>query len=143
MFIFQFYRFFLSTALGIAIWLFFIHSFWVIIPVVIFTRIGWFLIEKMLRDINIKKWYTTHEVSFKELTGPYGIRLINKAESDAAVRNSLSEVFTPNLKELKKTTEQLEMMDTLFKSGLRPDGDSYQLHDLKLKYARYRLEKNR
>jgi hypothetical protein len=143
MLIFQFYRFYLSTALGIAAWLFIIHSFWVVLAVIIVTRTVWFLIEKMLRNIRIKKWYKTHVAPFKELTGPYGIRLINKADSDSAVRNSLSEVFTPDFKELKKTTEQLEMMDTLFKSGLRPDGDSYQLHDLKLKYARHRLEKNR
>jgi hypothetical protein len=97
----------------------------------------------MIGTIRIKKWYKIHEANFKELTGPYGIRLINKADSDTAVRNSLAEVFTSSFQELRKTVEQLEMMDTLFKSGLRPDGDSYQLHDLKLKYARHRLEKNR
>jgi hypothetical protein len=53
----------------------------------------------------------------------------------------LSEVFTPNYKQLTKTVEQLEVMDTLFKSGLSPDGDTYQLHELKLKYAKYRIEK--
>lgn len=143
MFIFQFYRFYISTALGVAIWLFAIHSFWVIFPVIIVTRTIWFLIEKMIGTIRIKKWYKIHEANFKELTGPYGIRLINKADSDTAVRNSLAEVFTSSFQELRKTVEQLEMMDTLFKSGLRPDGDSYQLHDLKLKYARHRLEKNR
>jgi hypothetical protein len=143
MFIFQFYRFYLSTALGIATWLFIIHSFWVIFPVIFVVRTLWFLIEKMIRNIRIKKWYKIHGGPFKELTGPYGIRLINKADSDVVVRNSLAEVFTPDLKELKKAAEQLEMMETLFKSGLRPDGDSYQLHDLKLKYARHRLEKNR
>jgi hypothetical protein len=142
MFIFQFYRFYFSTALGIATWLYIIHSFWVIFPVIIVTRTVWFLIEKMIRNIRIKKWFKTHETPFKELTGPYGIRLVNRADSDAAVKNSLSEVFTPDLKELTKTVEQLEMMDTLFKSGLHPDGDSFQLHDLKLKYARHRLEKN-
>lgn len=143
MFIFQFYRFYLSTALGIATWFFVIHSFWVIFPVIIVTRTVWFLIEKIIRNIRIKKWYKIHSAPFKELTGPYGIRLINKADSDVTVRNSLAEVFTPDFKELKKNVEQLEMMDTLFKSGLRPDADSYQLHDLKLKYARNRLEKNR
>lgn len=142
MFILQFYRFYLSAAIGILTWLFIIHSIWVIVPAIILSRTVWFLIEKQIRVIRIKRWYKTHEAPFKELTGPYGIRLINKADSDAAVRNSLSEVFTPNLKELKKAVEQLEVMDTLFKSGLHPDGDSYQLHDLKLKYARYRLEKN-
>jgi hypothetical protein len=143
MFIFQFYRFFLSTALGIATWLFVIHSFWVIFPVLIVTRLVWFMIEKLIKNIRIKKWYKVHSAPFKELTGPYGIRLMNKADTDTAVRTSLAEVFTTDFKELKKITEQLEMMDTLFKSGLRPDGDSYQLHDLKLKYARHRLEKNR
>jgi hypothetical protein len=32
-------------------------------------------------------------------------------------------------------------MDELFKAGLSPQGDEYLLHDLRLKYGRYRLEK--
>ncbi len=86
--------------------------------------------------------FKSHVTPFKELTGPYGIRLINKAENEHTVKESLAEVFTPNRKELQKVLEQLEVMDTLFKSGLRPDGSSYQLHDLKLKYAKHRIEKN-
>ena len=82
-----------------------------------------------------------HSAQFKELLGPYGIRMINKAEQDPGIRKSLSEVFTPDLKKLKSTVDQLEMMDTLFKAGMQPDADTYQLHDLKLKYGKYRVEK--
>jgi hypothetical protein len=142
MFILQFYRFFLSLLSGILTWLFIIKSLWIILPVTIVIRMLWFLIEKSIRKSRINKWFKNHETQFKELTGPYGIRLMNKAENDSSVKESLAEVFTPSPKELQKTVEQLEVMDTLFKSGLRPDGDSYQLHDLKLKYAKYRIEKN-
>ena len=49
--------------------------------------------------------------------------------------------FSPQTKKkLKKTVEQLEMMDTLFKAGMRPEGDEFLLHDLKLKYGKYRLD---
>ena len=52
-------------------------------------------------------------------------------------------MFTSNQKKLQKAVEQLEMMDTLFKAGMRPEGDEYLLHDLKLKYGKYRLEKGK
>jgi hypothetical protein len=98
-------------------------------------------LEKKINRYRIGRWFKKHSSQFKELAGPYGIRIINKSETDPSVKESLSEVFTPNYKQLTKTVEQLEVMDTLFKSGLSPDGDTYQLHDLKLKYAKYRIEK--
>jgi hypothetical protein len=98
-------------------------------------------LERNIKRYRISGWFKKHSSQFKELTGPYGIRLINRSETDASVKESLSEVFTPNYKQLTKTVEQLEVMDTLFKSGLSPDGDTYQLHDLKLKYAKFRIEK--
>lgn len=142
MFILQFYRFFLSLLLGISAYFFVFKSLWIVLSVTIVIRFMWFLIERSIRTFRINRWFKDHVAPFKELTGPYGIRLINKAENDHTVRDSLAEVFTPNRKELQKALEQLEVMDTLFKSGLRPDGDSYQLHDLKLKYAKHRIEKN-
>jgi hypothetical protein len=41
---------------------------------------------------------------------------------------------------LAAAVEQLEVMDTLFQAGMRPQGDQYLLHDLKLKYGRSRLQ---
>ncbi|MDG5814533.1 hypothetical protein QA601_05565 [Chitinispirillales bacterium ANBcel5] len=67
---------------------------------------------------------------------------MNKAENDYSLKASLAEVFVTDLNTLRKTVESLEVMDTLFKAGMRPDSDSYQLHDLKLKYGKYRIEES-
>jgi len=83
--------------------------------------------------------YNAHAAEFKQLYGPYGIRIANKAESDRRIKISLVEVFTDNPKTLKKNVEQLEVMDTLFKAGMQPQGDEFLLHDLKLKYGKHRL----
>ena len=77
---------------------------------------------------------------FKQQHGPYGIRIANKAENEWHIKKSLAEVFTTNIKKLHKAIEQLEMMDTLFKAGLRPEGDEFLLHDLKLKYGKWKTK---
>lgn len=101
----------------------------------------WYFVEKRINQIRINKWFEQHSYEFKLQTGPYGIRLINQAENDSYIKKSLCEVFTPDLKKLKEAVTQLETMDALFRAGLQPQGDQFQLHDLKLKYGRYRLEK--
>lgn len=118
-----------------------ISTWWMWLLGSISFRTAFFFAEKKYREIQINKWFEQHAYEFKQQYGPYGIRLINKAASDPSVKRSLAEVFTPDIKKLQETVKDLEMMDTLFSSGLRPDGDTYQLHDLKLKYGKYRLEK--
>lgn len=91
----------------------------------------------------VEKNYKKYIFDFKRQNGPYGIRIANKADNEWRIKESLAEVFTPNMKKLRKAVEQLEMMDTLFKAGLSPEGDEFLLHDLKFKYSKYRLEKNK
>jgi hypothetical protein len=140
MWIFNYYRLFSSVAAGGAAWFFFKPAIWLWILITILFRTLWYFTEIKIRGIRIDRWFEKHQYDFKQLTGPYGIRLINKAAEDPAVRRSLAEVFTPDLKALRKNVDQMEVLDTLFKAGMRPDGDDYQLHDLKLKYGRHRLE---
>jgi hypothetical protein len=141
MLVLQFYRLYISFAVGGLIYFSLWHRAWIWIAASILVRVLWFAIEKRIEALRINHRVEQHAFEFKQQLGPYGIRMINKAESDPMVRQSLAEVFTPDIKALKKAVEQLEMMDTLFKAGMRPDGDAYQLHDLKLKYGKYRLEK--
>jgi len=141
MFLLQFYRFYFSLAVGILVRLFLIRSWWVIIPVTILVRLAWFALEKAIQRSTINRLFNVHAYTFKRELGPYGIRIVNKAEKEPHIKKSLVEVFTSDEKKLRKAVEQLEMMDTLFKAGMRPDADSWQLHDLKLKYGRWRLER--
>jgi hypothetical protein len=100
----------------------------------------WFYIESVSKKWGIDKNFKKHVSEFKQEYGPYGIRIINKAEKEWRVKASLAEVFTSDKKKLKKTVEQLEAMDALFSAGMRPEGDEFLLHDLKLKYGKLRLE---
>jgi hypothetical protein len=84
--------------------------------------------------------FRRHIADFKQQFGPYGIRIANQAEQDRRLKASLAEVFTDSIPALRTCVEQLEVMDTLFCSGLRPAGDQYLLHDLKLRYGKLRLE---
>ncbi len=104
------------------------------------TRVLIFTVESVTKRVIINRNFTKHISDFKQQHGPYGIRIANKAEKEWHTKASLSEIFTDNKKQLKKTVEQLEVMDTLFKAGMRPEGDAYLLHDLKLKYGKQRLE---
>jgi hypothetical protein len=140
--ILNFYRFFLSISGGAVIFFTFIHSWWVWLCSSVLFRITWALIEGKYNNLKINEHFNQHSYDFKQLLGPYGIRMINKAESEPLLKKSLCEVFTPNLTKLQETVKNLEMMDSLFKAGLHPDADTYQLHDLKLKYGKYRLQKN-
>lgn len=139
MFLLNFYRFYVSVAAGAAVYFLLLHSVWIWILTTVLVRAGWFGVETLLQRMRTQQAFTRHIGEFKQLYGPYGIRLANKAENDQRVKNSLAEVFTDNKKQLKKNVEQLEVMDTLFKAGMRPEGDEYLLHDLKLKYGKHRL----
>lgn len=142
MIVLNFYRILCSIFLGGVVYFLFRAKWWIWIVSSLAIRIVWFLIEKYIDRLHINTLFKQHESSFKQLYGPYGIRLINKAETDWQIKKSLAEVFTNNKKNLTSAVEQLEVMNTLFQAGLKPDGDSYLLHDLKLKYGKYRLEKN-
>lgn len=135
----SFYRFYLSAASGIVAGMFLVHAWWFGVLAAIAVRSVWAFIEYLIEKARINRSFKAHTYSFKQELGPYGIRLINRAEKDASVKRQLAEVFTGNEKQLRKTVEQLEMMDTLFNAGMRPDGDTYQLHDCKLKYGKFRL----
>jgi hypothetical protein len=141
MWIFQFYRFYLSVACGIVAAFFVIPIWWFGLCVAIVVRICWAITERMVERKAVNRQFKEHAYEFKQQFGPYGIRLINKAEKEYTVKKQLAEVFTNDVSKLRKTIENLEMMDTLFKAGMRPDGDTWQLHDLKLKYGKYRIER--
>jgi hypothetical protein len=140
MWLFSFYRMYASMALGCAAALLAVHTWWFGVITAVAARIGWGFIELLIDNIRINRSFKAHSHAFKQELGPYGIRMINKAEKEAAVKKQLAEVFTGDEKKLRRAVEQLEMMDTLFKAGMRPDGDTYQLHDLKLKYGKWRIE---
>ena len=141
MWLLNFYRFYVSLLLGALGYLFILPSLWIGLSIVVLVRTGWYFVERYIRKIRVNAWFVEHQSAFKEKFGPYGIRIINKAETDVSIKYSLAEVFTPNLKKLKENISNLETMDTLFNAGMRPDGDTWQLHDLKLKYGQHRLEK--
>jgi hypothetical protein len=141
MWLLNFYRFYASLALGVAAAMFVVRQWWFGLLIFIIARTCWTLVELFIGRLKVNRLFKRHAYEFKQQLGPYGIRMINKAETDAAVRRSLAEVFTENEKNLRKAVENLEVMDTLFRAGMRPDGDAYQLHDLKLKYGKYRIER--
>jgi hypothetical protein len=142
-FLLNFYRAIIAVLCGAIVFFIFLHKWWIWVCVFLLTRVVWFFIEQKISHIKIDKLFTRCETEFKQLYGPYGIRLVNKAETDWQIRKSLAEVFEDNKNKLKNTVEQLEVMNTLFQAGLKPDEDTYLLHDLKLKYGKYRLEKMR
>jgi hypothetical protein len=107
--------------------------------VTIISRAIWYFVERAFLNLQINNNFKTHETAFKQLYGSYGIRLINKSETDAVVRKEHADVFTCDMKKLAETVEQPEMMDTQFKAGMRPDGETYLLHELKLTYGKHRL----
>ena len=136
----RWYRFYISVILGACVYFVWFSTWWTWVGTAVLSRAIWMFIERWLHARRIEQSFEKHSYPFKQFTGPYGIRLVNKSESDRSVRITLAEVFTSDLKQLKKAVEQLELMDTLFKAGMQPDGDTWQLHDLKLKYGRHRLE---
>jgi hypothetical protein len=143
MWIFTFYRAFIALCAGIAEYLFLVKSLWVSIATVIIVRTLWFGVERFIGRILIRRDFNRQVYEFKQQLGPYGIRMANKADNEWPVKKSLAEVFTSNTARLAKNVERLQMMDTLYTAGMRPDADSYQLHDCKLKYGVYRLEQSK
>jgi len=139
----SFYRFYCSFLFGCSVYFFLIRNIWLGILAIVLFRLIWYFIERLLRHRSIQKNFNAHIAAFKQEYGPYGIRLANKANQEWRIKESLAEVFTPDIKKLKKAVEQLDMMNTLFNAGMRPDGDEYLLHDLKLKYGKLRLEKEK
>ncbi|MBD3317327.1 MAG: hypothetical protein GF344_16185 [Chitinivibrionales bacterium] len=143
MWLLNFYRFYLSLAAGAFVFFFGERKIWPALATVIAFRTAWFFIEGRVRHNQIERSFRKHAPAFKQALGPYGIRLINKAEDDPRTKQSLAEVFTPNMRALRRTVEQLEMLNTLFNAGMRPTGDEFLLHDCKLKYGRMRLQETK
>jgi hypothetical protein len=141
MWLFGFYRLYLSLCAGIAFWLFCIRSIWFSLAIAIAFRALWFAVERIIERILINRNFNRHSYSFKQELGPYGIRLANKAEQDWHIKKSLAEVFVSSPARLKKNVELLTVMDTLFKAGMSPEGDACLLHDCKLKYGTCRLSR--
>ena len=135
----EYYRFYLTIILVIILWLFLKITIFFAIAIGLFFRIIWLIVERLIERIKIERFFKKHIYSFKQELGPYGIRIANQAEKNFSIKKSLSEVFVNNPKQLKKNVEQLEIMDTLFKAGISPQGDAYLLHDCKLKYGKIRL----
>ena len=142
MWIFTFYRLYCALVVGSLSYFLFVHSLWCVAGVAVLARTVWHLVERVVRKKRIAAWFDEHEGAFKEQFGPYGIRIINRAETDPAVKSSLAEVFTPHRAALRRNVDNLEAMDAIFKAGMRPDAETWQLHDLKLQYGKFRLEKS-
>jgi hypothetical protein len=142
MWIISFYRLAIALAMGALGYFLLLRSLWLALGIAAASRTAWYFVERVLTKRRINRWFEEHQGAFKEEFGPYGIRLINRAESDLSLKSSLAEVFTPDLGKLKANVDNLEAMDALFKAGLRPDGDAWQLHDLKLRYGKMRLERS-
>jgi len=141
MWLLNYFRIYICAGIAIAFSVGFKQPWWLGLLLAIVCRIAWHIVEKEFTKRKINRLFEQHSYEFKQQFGPYGIRLINKAEEDWSVKKSLSEVFECDLKKLKNAVSQLESIDILFKAGLQPQGDMYQLHDLKLKYGKYRLSK--
>ncbi len=141
MWLLGFYRFYFSVCTGIAFYAFLVRSVWLSLLIAISARGLWYGIERSIDRILVGRDFERHRYLFKQEFGPYGIRLVNKAEKDFRMRKSLAEVFVSDPARLRKNVEQLTMMDTLFRAGMRPDGDAYLLHDCKLKYGTHRLDR--
>jgi hypothetical protein len=136
----RFYRIYAAIVSGAAAYFLVWNSVWVWIGTVLAVRIGWAIAEMAVGRLRTRRLFDQHAARFKQQFGPYGIRLANKAATDYRTMKSLAEVFEPNLDKLEKNVEQLDMLTTIFNAGMRPEGDEYLLHDLKLKYGKQRLE---
>jgi len=139
MWIFGFHRMYLSIAAGIGSAFLLVHTWWFALMNAVIARVLIAVGEHLAGIISVNRAFRVHAYAFRQELGPYGIRMINRAEKDMRIRKSLAEVFTKSEKKLRKAVEQLEMMETLFKAGMSPDADTWQLHDLKLKYGRFRV----
>ena len=138
----SFYRLYASLSAGILIYLLLWHNFWISLVCAIAFRLLWLFIERAVRSMMINSYFKQHIYEFKQQLGPYGIRMANKAEADWLIKKSLAEVFVPDVKKLQKNLDQLKVLDALYAAGMKPDTESWQLHDCKLKYAIYRIEQH-
>ena len=141
MILFKFYRAWASILAAAFVFVYVKPLWWFAAGVALAIRILWAVVDRFLEKARVERLFRRHGAAFKQLCGPYGIRIANKAEKDWRVKKSLAEVFEVHHETLKKNVEQLEMLDTLFGAGMRPEGDEYLIHDLKLKYGKYRLER--
>jgi hypothetical protein len=141
MFALGFYRFYAAVLCGAVAFLALKRAWWVWVMTSVVVRLAWFAAESAYGNLRVRRLFAKCEPDFRQQFGPYGIRIANLAETNSRVRRSLVEVFEPRIDRLRKTATQLELMDALFSAGARPEADEYLLHDLKLKYARKRLEK--
>jgi len=139
MFLLDFYRLYVSLIAGGLVYFVAYRHWWVWPAVAIAVRVVWLGIEMLIKRIVVDRDVSRHLSEFRQLYGPYGIRIANKAESDRRVKTSLAEVCAEDRAKLAKAVEQLEVMDTLFNAGMRPEGDEFLLHDLKLKFGKHRL----
>ena len=140
MWIFTFYRTYIALCAGFAEYFFLKKSVWLLIATAAIVRGAWFAVEQFVGRVIVQRNFGRHVYEFKQQLGPYGIRMANKADNEWYIKKSLADVFTSNTARLRKNVEQLQMMDTLFKAGMSPDADTYQLHDCKLKYGLYRID---
>jgi hypothetical protein len=139
----SFYRLHASLCAGVLSYIFFSRTITAGLLCAVTARFLWFIVEHFLGVLSINKHFDQHVYEFKQQLGPYGIRMANMAQRDWKVKKRLEEVFTPNEKYLAKNIDQLRALDALFSAGMRPDEQTYQLHDCMLKYGAYRLEKLR
>ena len=140
MWIFSFYRMYGAIAVGVGTALLAVHTWWFALLITIIVRGVVAAAEFYLHRLQVERLFKAHAYAFKQELGPYGIRMVNRAEKEFRLRKSLAEVFVKSEKKLRKAVEQLDMMETLYKAGMQPDADTWQLHDLKLKYGRFRIE---
>lgn len=137
--VFHFYRFYAALGAGCILYFFVIPNIFLSVLAAVFFRVLWFGVEKGFTRLRINRDCNKHLAAFKQEFGPYGIRIANLAQEQWRVKASLAEVFCSRRDSLQKAVEQLEVMDALFKAGMRPAGDDFLLHDLKLKYGKKRL----
>lgn len=103
MWLFGFYRIYLCLCAGIAFWFFCIRSIWLSLAVVVAARLLWFGLEKIIEWIEIGRDFKQHIYPFKQLLGPYGIRLANKAEKEWHIKKTLPRSLPQTPQGLKKT----------------------------------------
>jgi hypothetical protein len=139
MMVFYFYRFYAALCAGFLLYFFVTRNIFLSVLAAVFFRLLWLGMEKAFARIRISRDYTKHQAAFKQEFGPYGIRIANLAQAQWRVKASLAEVFCSRRDSLQKAVEQLEVMGALFKAGMRPEGDDFLLHDLKLTYGKKRL----
>jgi hypothetical protein len=140
MWLVSFYRFYASLGVGVVAY-FLSRGVAAGVACAIAFRLLLWAMERAIAFFIVNERFNRHVYEFKQQLGPYGIRMANMAQRDRKIKKSLSEVFTPNMKNLKKCVDELTMMDTLFRAGMLPDAETQQLHDCKLKYGTYRLER--